>query len=238
MDAPIEQVRTDDASDSEENDSDEDKDEEDSEEDIDWLDLPEVSESATDSKLVYRWAGDIKPPDEFASIPPEIVSLERYSPRLYLGNVAAAVSEDVLSKYKITHVITILDEPPPIAPSLDQRIHLVLKKYDSMYESVLYDFIPICRWMESVLNESTSHRIFLHCFMGVSRSATFALAYWMFRARLLNRTQHSAATWLARLKTVRPCVRPNPNFMNQLCDLDFWMYCPPKVAECILDYAS
>jgi Dual specificity phosphatase, catalytic domain len=50
----------------------------------------------------------------------------------------------------------------------------------------------------------------VHCFMGISRSTSFVVAY------LMKKLGMSAESALAVVKARRPCVKPNESFLRQL----------------------
>jgi len=52
--------------------------------------------------------------------------------------------------------------------------------------------------------------VFVHCQGGISRSATIVIAYLMYKN---NMTVNEASNYV---KEHRPCICPNPNFMEQL----------------------
>lgn len=65
--------------------------------------------------------------------------------------------------------------------------------------------------------------IFLHCQMGISRSATFVLFHMMLKESiyllliiLLDLSYQDA---LSKLSQIRPCVSPHTGFITQLLDL-------------------
>ncbi|KAH7887238.1 protein-tyrosine phosphatase-like protein [Phlebopus sp. FC_14] len=124
--------------------------------------------------------------------------------KLYIGNLSAALSQDVRKKFGITHVLTVCTEHTfPPAPN-----SLIIPVQDSEYEDLLIHLPDACNFIQSALDQRG--RVLVHCVMGISRSATVVSAYLM----MLQRLSPSAALQFIRKR--RPQVHPNYGFMKQL----------------------
>jgi len=66
-----------------------------------------------------------------------------------------------------------------------------------------FDFIEKAR--------QSNHRVLVHCFQGVSRSATIILAY-----LLQSKAYSNLEDAIADVKFKRPLIRPNDGFKSQL----------------------
>ena len=65
---------------------------------------------------------------------------------------------------------------------------------------------------------STKKNVLVHCWSGVSRSATMVLAFCLIHLRLgLNQS-------LKLVRRSRPQIEPNPGFMKQLKALEFQLF--------------
>lgn len=80
--------------------------------------------------------------------------------------------------------------------------------YDSPQEEPLMS--AVLTYMMSELDAFPDKKILFHCYAGVSRSSTLAIAY------LARQQNASVEETLALIVSKRPIVRPNPGFMNSL----------------------
>ena len=125
---------------------------------------------------------------------------------LYLGDLMAASSKDMLHKFGITHILTVAKGHPPqfaasftykVIPVLDLPSANLKKRFDEGIE-----FIKMAT--------AAGGKVLVHCFAGVSRSATMVLAYLM---------QEHGLSYHASMKLVkskRPFISPNDGFRTQL----------------------
>ncbi|KAG8219090.1 protein-tyrosine phosphatase-like protein [Butyriboletus roseoflavus] len=124
--------------------------------------------------------------------------------KVYIGNLSAALSQDVRKKLGITHLLSVCTEhtfdPQPNA--------MVLPVQDSEYEDLLIHLPDACLFIETAL--SRSGKVLVHCVMGVSRSATVVCAYLMVSQRL------SVSAAIQYIRRRRPEIRPNYGFVRQL----------------------
>jgi len=108
------------------------------------------------------------------------LSVDEIEPRLYLGNVTAATNLIFLKTHSITHIITI-DSCP--LPSFVTSSTAVNNKYihisDMPKENLLEHFIEALDFIEDALKAQPTNNVLVHCFYGVSRSATIVIAYLM-----------------------------------------------------------
>ncbi len=87
---------------------------------------------------------------------------------------------------------------------LNGGVHIKLD--DSPYENILKYFNRVNHLIEKHKNEP----ILIHCMMGISRSASFVIAYIMNRFGLnLQKAFHF-------VRRKRPIIRPNSGFIEQL----------------------
>ncbi|TGZ83872.1 dual specificity protein phosphatase 12 [Ascodesmis nigricans] len=116
-------------------------------------------------------------------------------------------SKIAMKENEITHIVTVLRQP------LDHTLfegyeHLVIEVDDVEEENLIEHFARSYSWIDEAVKKGG--RVFIHCAMGKSRSATVLCAYLM-RSRKLGRDDA-----LARIRETRPFVEPNPDFMKQL----------------------
>lgn len=130
---------------------------------------------------------------------------------LYLGNYDAASDISLLRKYKIAAVLTVAAgtglryHPDSISshdviPAMDVDYYDMTKHFDRCF-----DFIDKNRKTTSVL---------VHCWAGVSRSATIVITYLMKKYDFSFDEAHSF------VKKKRKQIYPNPGFVRQMRSFD------------------
>lgn len=108
-------------------------------------------------------------------------SVDEIEPRLYLGNCTAARNIAFLKSTNISHILTIDSFPIPnyvcsSASVVNKYIHIA----DMARENIIEHFTDCINFIESALkNPNGSNAVLIHCFYGVSRSATILIAYLM-----------------------------------------------------------
>ncbi|XP_073338498.1 uncharacterized protein [Pagrus major] len=143
-------------------------------------------------------------------------------PNLYIGNEVAARDKGTLHSLGITHIVNAAhgSHTPGLCfyvntgPRFyrDMKVDYYGVEADDAIDFVLSPFFyPTARYIRAAL--AMGGRVFVHCLMGVSRSATLVLAFLMIVEGL--RLQEAVAA-------VRPHrdICPNPGFLQQLRSLD------------------
>ncbi|XP_037815179.1 dual specificity protein phosphatase 19 [Lucilia sericata] len=128
---------------------------------------------------------------------------------LYLGSQDAVNMENI-KEYKLTHILSIGIECPPLEdlPSSLKKLYvpcLDLPETNLKEQGILskaFDFIEAVRLING--------RILVHCNAGVSRSATIVIAYLM---QFHNMDFDMA---YKQVKSQRECIQPNAGFLKQL----------------------
>lgn len=108
-------------------------------------------------------------------------SVDEIEPRLFLGNATAARNMQFLKSKQISHILTIDSFPIPSyvcsgASVQNKYVHLS----DMSRENILEHFTDCISFIEEALKEkNATNGVLVHCFYGVSRSATIVIAYLM-----------------------------------------------------------
>ncbi|TNV79029.1 hypothetical protein FGO68_gene8491 [Halteria grandinella] len=125
---------------------------------------------------------------------------------LYLGDLMVASSKEVLQKYGITHILTVAKGHPPPFPSF--FTYKVVPVLDLPSTKLRPRFPECIDFIKLALDKGG--KVFVHCFAGVSRSATVIIAYLM--------QEHGLAYHAAYklVKSKRPVICPNDGFRVQL----------------------
>ncbi|MCX7114774.1 MAG: dual specificity protein phosphatase [Gammaproteobacteria bacterium] len=130
-------------------------------------------------------------------------------PYLFLGSVDTLDNSNFLSK--VSHVISVMKNPP-----LLQNIkQLTIPIEDSPDVDITCYFASVFQFIETAKAENPNHVILIHCEKGMSRSASFVLA-WL----LYNKAQQNISVnyreELAWLTSERSLTSPNVGFTTQL----------------------
>ncbi|THH30111.1 hypothetical protein EUX98_g4080 [Antrodiella citrinella] len=129
-------------------------------------------------------------------------------PRLYLSNFFFARSAEGLRDEGITHVISVMEQIPIYGSQLKGTLHVPLE--DTSDANILRHLDTTTGFIKATLEESTDHKVLVHCLMGISRSATVVCAY------LVATTSMTASEAIDFVKAKRPIICPNLGFRRQL----------------------
>ncbi|XP_011059034.1 PREDICTED: dual specificity protein phosphatase 12-like isoform X2 [Acromyrmex echinatior] len=106
-------------------------------------------------------------------------SFDEIEPGLFLGNLTAATDVDWLKEAGITHILTI--DSCPLPRKIQERLPNLIIKYiqvtDMPREDLLTHFEDSYDFIDRALD--SDGRVLVHCYFGVSRSATVVIAYTM-----------------------------------------------------------
>ncbi|KAG5493953.1 hypothetical protein JKF63_01785 [Porcisia hertigi] len=139
-------------------------------------------------------------------------------PHLYCGSLRSAQSQTVYRKLNITYLLTVGRQLVPVPP--EGGHHKVIVVDDIPGADIRTSF----REAVSFIDESQSRQCgcLVHCFAGLSRSATTVIAYLM-----MKRGMRLDEAYLVTKKG-RPAILPNKGFFDQLVALDNELYPEPK----------
>ena len=131
-------------------------------------------------------------------------------PGLYLGSWEAAYESADLRKAGITHILTAmgLGLIKLDAKRLEGFKTLQLPIHDVATFNIIRYLPQSVEFVDYAL--SGGGKVLVHCYAGVSRSATVVAAYLMAKRGM---TPHEALT---HMREKRPCVSPNTGFLRQL----------------------
>ena len=104
----------------------------------------------------------------------QILEADKDHGELYLGNIFAAYSEEILTTLKIGAVLTVADHTDL---SFKNRTHKVIKVEDQETENLGKYFDEMVEFIEE--NRRKMVNVLVHCFAGVSRSSSAVIAYLM-----------------------------------------------------------
>jgi protein-tyrosine phosphatase len=129
---------------------------------------------------------------------------------LAVGNINAGKNLDLLTHHGIYALVCAVPELPcPVQEYQKKGIALLHIPIDDS------PMVDIGRWFDDVSDFIMAHRmmkkkILVHCYAGMSRSASLACAFLM---NLLKWDDVSCLHWM---KIKRPCININSGFLKQL----------------------
>ncbi|XP_023720741.1 dual specificity protein phosphatase MPK-4 isoform X1 [Cryptotermes secundus] len=135
-------------------------------------------------------------------------NLDCIEPGLWLGNLTAATDNDVLELHHINHILTVDSCPLPrkitMLPGVKTKF---LQVTDIPSEDLLSHFEHTSEFIRTGQEQGA---VLVHCYFGVSRSATVVIAY------IMKKYELSFEDAFERVKSRRRFVGPNPGFTSQL----------------------
>jgi dual specificity MAP kinase phosphatase len=133
------------------------------------------------------------------------------TPFLWLGNMKDASDVDSLCRLGVDHVLNVTATSPTYQMSSKvtyKQLHAADNGYQNLkqYFDEAFEFIDMAR--------SRGGAVLIHCQAGVSRSPTIAVAY------LIKHFPMSMVEAYKFVKSRRPIISPNLNFMGQLLEFE------------------
>ena len=127
---------------------------------------------------------------------------------LYLGNMETAIDGALLNKLLIRKVLTVRGGPISEEHKVSGIEYLHIPMDDTLNDDILTHFLTAHRFIQDGQNNKLT--VYVHCRLGVSRSATIVTSYLMAKYRI----HYDKA--LRKVQKLRPQVRPNSGFLYQL----------------------
>lgn len=133
---------------------------------------------------------------------------------LFLSGVASLDNLELLKELGITKVISVMPNPPLLDASMKQ---LIIPIEDSSSVDISGYFPEVFNFISSAKLAGT--KILVHCQQGISRSASFVIA-WLMHEAFLAKNDINFATTLLQVRKIRSVVAPNQGFEIQLRALE------------------
>ncbi|CAL8107023.1 unnamed protein product [Orchesella dallaii] len=149
--------------------------------------------------------------------------MDEVYPGIFVGDEASAKDTEGLKRAGITHVLNascVTSVSSPLGVNTSAQFYQIrsfkceflgIPALDIMTFKISPFFDQAANFIESALN--SNGKVLVHCYMGVSRSATLAMVYLMIKKKM------SAVEALSQLRTARN-VYPNDGFLDQICELE------------------
>ena len=125
---------------------------------------------------------------------------------LFLGDHIASSNSFILKKHGITHVLSVGTGLYPKFPN--KFTYKWINELDSPTANLRQHFNACHKFMSSCFEKGG--RILVHCYAGISRSATMVIS-WLMREKGLSLNEAINTT-----RAKRWFINPNPGFMRQL----------------------
>ncbi|XP_045137541.1 dual specificity protein phosphatase MPK-4-like isoform X2 [Portunus trituberculatus] len=139
---------------------------------------------------------------------PDSANLDMIEEGLFLGNITAAIDTKVLRSLRVSHILTVESRPLPTSiTSLPGMSFMFIKVDDMHHEDLLSYFEDAFNFIKDGQEKGN---VLVHCYFGVSRSATLVTCFLMKKYKL------SVDEALQRVKFKRRYVGPNSGFLAQL----------------------
>ncbi|KAL7059093.1 hypothetical protein AAHC03_013917 [Spirometra sp. Aus1] len=158
-------------------------------------------QSTRDPLLPYGQHSAFKPTDG-ESVPPT-----RILPHLVIGSQADAMSAETCRQFGITHVINVSADGPA-SPHIPLENFFRIPIQDNFTDQITPFFDRAFMMINSA--RASQGCVLIHCAAGISRSPTVAIAYLMQTSKLTLEAAYK------QVKSCRPSVAPNFNFLGQL----------------------
>ncbi|CCW66566.1 unnamed protein product [Phytomonas sp. Hart1] len=133
---------------------------------------------------------------------------------IYCGSLRSAQSQMVYRKLDISYVLTIGRGLMPVPPEGGR--HKVIVVDDIPGADISYSFQEAAEFINESLKKGKG--CLVHCFAGLSRSATIVIAYLMSEKKMRMDDAYMLT------KKGRPAIFPNKSFLEQLIELDKRLY--------------
>jgi len=114
-----------------------------------------------------------------------------------------------MTKLGITHMISVMEDPPTTVSKVVRHLVPIPDKWDA---DILKYLDGTTEFIRAALAENENNKVLVHCFQGVSRSATVVCAYIIAQAA----NGMTAAEAIGQVRAKRGIVCPNDGFRTQL----------------------
>ena len=136
--------------------------------------------------------------------------MTQITPRIYLGNAYNARDYYTLKENNVGLIINCTPEFPNHFP--EEFSYIQIPVDDAPNESLSGYFYNVSRSINEFLNTYPDKSVFIHCFMGASRSVSFLIAY------MITYMNKSVDESIEYIESLRPIINLNVDFYFQLVE--------------------
>ena len=131
-----------------------------------------------------------------------LYEVDQITNKIFLGNEEGAKNIEQLKFRGISHILICGVDLIKFYP--EEFIYYTIEIEDSPDENILKHFSKTLKFIQS------AKKIYVHCWAGVSRSASFVIAYLIWQKKI------SFEQAFEEVKLKRNCINPNEGFIKQL----------------------
>jgi len=174
-----------------------------------------VTDQKPDSKFAVqcdfckKWAENEKKLIEHRDIHVSLIL-----PYLYLGNQENAYEKKMLQDIGIKRILNVADDAECRWKKDFTYLHLKLDDVEN--QSIRPFFQQAFEFIDN--GRDTKESVLVHCVQGISRSASFIIAY------IMQKEKWTLEKSIQHAKTARSIVNPNRGFQAQLCEYEKELY--------------
>uniref|UniRef100_A0A3B4BAG4 Dual specificity protein phosphatase 10 n=1 Tax=Periophthalmus magnuspinnatus TaxID=409849 RepID=A0A3B4BAG4_9GOBI len=146
------------------------------------------------------------------ALPHSLMPITPILPSLYLGNEQDAQDLRLLQRLNVGYILNVTTHLPLYHYDTGLFVYKRLPATDSNKQNLRQYFEEAFEFIEEA--QQAGMGLLIHCQAGVSRSATIVIAY------LMKHTWMTMTDAYKYVKTRRPIISPNLNFMGQLLEFE------------------
>lgn len=139
-------------------------------------------------------------------------TVDQILPGLYLTSGGKAADRNVIDQYAITGIVNVTNQPMGDPNYFDGELPYHNIAIPDNGEPIITEYLP--EYVNFVSTHLASGNVLVHCWAGISRSATFVIAYLMVRENM------SFDNAFQLVKSKREKINPKPGFIKQLQALE------------------
>ena len=128
--------------------------------------------------------------------------MNKITEQIYLGDVSGATNLYMLRANGITHILTVAAGMRPLFPF--EFTYKCFEVLDMPTQSLMHTFLPGIEFMRDAVR--SGGKVLVHCFAGVSRSASMVIAY------LIKEHGMGCQQAFEYCRSKRMIIFPNPGF--------------------------
>jgi protein-tyrosine phosphatase len=146
-----------------------------------------------------------------------LIDCAKVIPHLFIGSAKVAKNKTQLDYLQINTIINCSIEVDNFFENDKKYKYINLFWKDNFRQNILVQLDPLC---EKIYKEvSRGRNVFVHCYAGISRSASIIIAY------LIKYNQMTYYSAYKHLHSIRSIINPNSGFIEQL-----------KIFNCVIHY--
>lgn len=133
--------------------------------------------------------------------------INKIADRVYISDGETAQCREILDDYKITHIINMTADIE--CKFVKHFKYIVFPIEDTVDEDIGVYFDVGIKFINNALKENKNNRVLVHCWAGVSRSASLLVAY------LIKKHKITFFDAIDKIRAIR-YIRPNYGFIRHL----------------------